>query len=152
AGLGSILFLFLVSIVGTSLRESVLPAGQVVSRRRLWLSRLSMVITGIVLAGLLWLGNRWGAGEAAEDRKNRLYRPLETSATIRQQAGRTLLRLEVKDERFGRSGPLVPEHGKLVHLFLVREPKLDAFAHLHPAKVDWRTFEVSVPALPEGPY
>jgi hypothetical protein len=39
-----------------------------------------------------------------------------------------------------------------MHLFLVREPGLDAFAHLHPTKRSWKAFETPLPDLPEGAY
>jgi hypothetical protein len=48
--------------------------------------------------------------------------------------------------------PLVPDHGKLVHLFLVRAPSMDALAHLHPVAVDSATFEAALGNAPAGHY
>src|SRR5690606_29324109 len=47
---------------------------------------------------------------------------------------------------------LVPDHGRLMHLFLIREPDLDAMAHLHPVRVNRRLFEAPIPDLPPGSY
>ncbi len=47
---------------------------------------------------------------------------------------------------------LIPDHGKLMHAFLLRTPTLDAFAHLHPERKDSTTFEANLPQLPPGKY
>jgi hypothetical protein len=39
-----------------------------------------------------------------------------------------------------------------MHLFMVREPGLNAFAHLHPVKVDKKTYSALLPNLPVGTY
>lgn len=48
--------------------------------------------------------------------------------------------------------PLIPDHGKLLHFFLVKKNGLGALAHLHPVAVDSLTFETALPFLPAGDY
>jgi hypothetical protein len=81
-----------------------------------------------------------------------LYHPITAAAQVRTENGQRVLQITVNDPAFLRSPPLVPDHGKLMHLFLMREPKLDGFAHLHPIKKDRRTFETVLPALAPGTY
>jgi hypothetical protein len=40
----------------------------------------------------------------------------------------------------------------MMHLFLMRVPQMDAFAHLHPTQTDSLVFTGEVPALPAGHY
>jgi hypothetical protein len=152
AVLALIMMTLLLSIIGAAVRESVLRPGVEPPPRRRWYARGAVTFGAVLLVTLLWGGKRWWAAEAADYRNNRLYHPLVAQADIRIENGRRVLRLEVTDPAFARSAPLVPDHGKLMHLFLIREPKLDAFAHLHPIKLDRKSFESVLPQLPAGDY
>ena len=55
-------------------------------------------------------------------------------------------------ERRGGWTPLIPDHGKLMHLFLVRDGEPGAFAHVHPAHRSEVEFEAALPPLPAGSY
>jgi hypothetical protein len=152
AVLGVALAALLLSIIGASVRESVLEPGIEPPPRRRRGARVAMVSGTIVLSLLLWGGRRWWNAEAADYQNNRLYHPLQTEAGVRIENGQSILRLKINDEKFTHSPPLMPDHGKLMHLFLMREPDLDAFAHLHPLKRDRKSFETALPALPAGTY
>jgi hypothetical protein len=72
---------------------------------------------------------------------------------VRANHDQPILRIEVDAaERRGRWTPLIPDHGKLMHLFLVRDREPGAFAHLHPVPRSEAEFEVPLPPLPAGPY
>jgi hypothetical protein len=47
---------------------------------------------------------------------------------------------------------LLPDHGHLMHLFVVRTPGLDTIAHLHPTESAPGHFTQALPALPAGTY
>jgi hypothetical protein len=152
AVLGLALLALLLSIIGAAVRESVLAPGVEAPRRRRWYARGAMTLGALLIATFLWGGKHWWDAEAADYRNNRLYHPIAATAQVRAQNNRQVLRLEITDPVFSRSAPLVPDHGKLMHLFLVSEPGLGAFAHLHPTKLDRRTFESELPELPGASY
>jgi hypothetical protein len=110
----------------------------------------------------LWAGREWWNAAAFDYGSAVLYRPFSTEVAAGDEAGRQVLTLTIRDERWPpkpgslltRYNSLMPDHGKLMHMFLAREPGLDAFAHVHPVPVtpSGESFRVAVPPLPAGQY
>jgi hypothetical protein len=158
--LGVLLAAGLLTIIGAALRESVVEPGlaaDAAGRRR---ARIGMGVAALIVAGCLAFGNWWWGMERAFYRERVLYRPFNSEATSRVDDGQRRLTLKVADSRWPPAttpsvfNRLMPDHGKLMHMFLVREPALDTFAHVHPVPRDVTdlTFDLDVPPIPPGRY
>jgi hypothetical protein len=166
SALGVFLAAGLVTIAGAATREATLAPGEepdaAAVRRARTVRRVAVAAIAVTLAG----GRVWWV---AEDRAYAaaLFRPVKASVTVRTDgavrrrpgvrasAGTRILRLAIDSAeaaRRNRWAPLVPDHGKLMHLFLVKAGDLNAMAHLHPLPIDTITYDAALPPLPAGPY
>ena len=160
AGLGALLVLLgvalcagLVTIVYKAAGESLLGARDTldaVQRRRA--RRVAAVSVPVLALGLFGGARWWNAVD--RDYERNIYRPSPLSL---QLAG-SELRLAITDTLFQpprRVSALMPDHGKLMHLFLVRAGDATALAHLHPRPLDTSAvpgFAVTLPPMPAGDY
>ena len=163
AVIGLALFLGAVSIVGAAVRESTLPPGAVPDAARRRRALYAMAATAGVVALVLYGGRSWWNSEDQSFQRE-LYHPMATRAEV-TDGGRALAFTITDSEWIHRGdttwqiahratdwGPLIPDHGKIMHLFLISESAPLAFAHLHPATVDSVTFTAQIPPLAAGRY
>jgi hypothetical protein len=150
-----------VGIVGAAAREATLPAGEKPPpelKRRSY--RREAVATVLVLAAVL-LGDRWWRAEAAVNARLN-YKVPHLEAEL-HGGNHLLIKLQEPNlpemDRYGvESGDklvlddLLPDHGHLMHLFLVRMPDMNSFWHLHPEQVSEGQFALDLPSMPAGRY
>jgi hypothetical protein len=157
-GGGIFVLVLLVSVVGAAAREGRLSPGEEISplrRRRGWYAR---AFTATLLVTGIFLGKAWWTSVDSDYRSNRLYQPqsIQTQLEV-DDAGRRQLTLRFSPNSPLDATPLIPDHERLMHLFLMREPDGAVFAHLHPNRKhqdgkDEDVFTARLPNLPAGQY
>ncbi len=153
--IGAALFLFVgaMTVFGAAVRESVLPPGEKPNPKQRLRGAVATGAGGAVLALIMWgAWSWWGAVDTAY--RAGIYQPLATTSALETSEAGPVLTLRIDDPSWmGREWtPLMPDHGKLMHMFLVGDEPLGAFAHIHPESTDSTSFAVPFPPLPPGTY
>ncbi len=141
-----------ISIVGAAARESRLAPGAEITPqyRRRGLRAMAIMTVFVALTfygGFLW----WNTDANAYANLAKFFKSPKCAATL--TGNRISIRptdeIWLENEKVE---DLVPDHGHIMHLFLVRTPGLDRIWHLHPGRTDKGTFEKDLPSIDAGHY
>jgi len=151
-----VLALGLISIVGAGAREAQLSAGRAPDRSSKMRARILMGATAAFVVFVLWAGNRWWASEA-DGYASYIYKPLGMSLDIlppdTAHTARLILTLKVTNWAVYRNlTNLVPDHGHVMHLYVIGEPDANRVWHLHPEMTSGGIFLQQLPPMPAGRY
>ena len=146
----AVLVFGIVSIVGAGVREAQLDPGVVPPETNRKRAAIVMGVTFALVCAAIYLGGKWWGAEARAYAGN-LYKPIQMTAAVAN--GR--LTLDLQDTgwfRFSKLDDLVPDHGHLMHLYVIRSPAMDRVWHLHPDEIGPGSFAMNLPSMPAGRY
>lgn len=155
--LGVLLVVLMVTIISSSVGVGLLnPHAETTAavRRKSW---TGAAVSAVLLVLMLWGGKTWWDNWANKYRRF-LYRPIQATSSVVTEDGKRALVFDIDTTRFENLSKtrnlayVVPDHGKLMHMFLVRAGSMDVFAHLHPLRRNMGTYVTPLPPLPNGTY
>ena len=166
--LGLILFFGAVTLVYASVGEASVSLGEKLPRRKKFLAIGIGAVSLALLLGVLNFGKNWWEGDESQYRfKMFESTPMQTMAEGRELTiqlsseyaynqgtdGKRWYK-RAADPYYDRSPTqLLPDHGKLMHAFLVEKTSGQHFAHIHPIRKDSITYEVALDGqMPNGAY
>ncbi|MFZ3331587.1 MAG: hypothetical protein WA197_13210 [Candidatus Acidiferrales bacterium] len=151
----------IIAIAGAARREGMLEPGHEPGPEHVRRGRWVMMGAAVVVLALLLFGNWWWNSEAFAKARQMIYKAPPLNVSL-DPSGKLIL--QMGDSAWHRTRPetvmtnLIPDHGHLMHLFLIREPGMDRFYHLHPElqpgvrPVGTNTFALDLPEMPAGRY
>jgi hypothetical protein len=163
-GLFAFFFVFLtlsvVPIAGALVRESSVAPGATPAASNRLRSRIVMVIALIGGIVVLQLNRNWWNAEAATyARTVNLLKPpraettlLDGNRLVIRPVGQLVFPRRNGKDREVKMGELIPDHGHLMHLFLIASPGMQRMWHLHPEGPEGGSFATRLPAMPPGQY
>ena len=153
-GLGIFLFILMITIVGASVSDGIAKSGEAVPAGTMRSKRIGFVIATILCSVLVYGGNKWWTS-VANKTNNFVFKPMHAEYNVEQVNGENRLSLTIDTANSQRSAWLpyiIPDHGKIMHLFIVSLPGMNVFAHVHPERTGLLNFAVDLPSLPQGKY
>ena len=161
AALGAFLVFGLAAVVGAASREATLPVGAAPDTPRRRRARFATAIAALITCTMVFGGWTWW-NAVDRDYKQSLSRPLQVETRVTSGGERTLtMRITDSTWRVAKPGeplrgsfstPLMPDHGKMMHMFLISAGARGPVAHLHPVRTDDRSFVTPLHGLPAGSY
>jgi hypothetical protein len=147
--LGLVLTIGIVSIAGAGAREALVEPGKQPDARRVRRARVVMAAVAVGILGVLWLGGKWWGSEEG-DYMRVIFKPLALRPSV--EGSRMTLALEDPGWLGRRTDDLLPDHGHLMHLYMLRLPEMDLVWHLHPELDASGNFSQQLPSMPAGRY
>ena len=158
--LGSLLAVFglflvagLVNIVYKAAGESLVHASDRLEEGAKRKARLVAAASLPVLALGIFGGARWW-NAVDRDYERTIYRPAPLDVSLQGSQ----LALAIREPLYALRNQvslIMPDHGKMMHLFVVKSGDARGFAHLHPIALDSSgtpSFRATLPQLPAGNY
>ncbi|MDO8432811.1 MAG: hypothetical protein Q7S58_10440 [Candidatus Binatus sp.] len=145
-----------ISIIGAAARDSKLPKGSPVTAEARRSGRRAMLVAAVIVSMVYYFAFVWwGADDAQFARITRLFKPPKLALML-DGANHLAIRAADSNEPVIREKvmpQLIPDHGHLMHLFMVRAPGLDRMWHLHPEAIDKEgAFAENLPSIEAGHY
>jgi hypothetical protein len=158
-GMLAFLMIFLavgiIFIAGAAVREGNLGPGETPTPGRARRARIVMVIAAAVVAGILYLGRAWWSAEANSYQRNvNIFKPPAAETNL-ENGNRLVIRAKGQDTEWSnyvKMEEVIPDHGHLMHLFMIGAPGLDRMWHLHPERIAGAAFGEELPSMPAGQY
>ncbi len=150
-----VLTIGIISIVGAGAREAKLDPGARTPSNNFRRAEIIMVITAILVVGAVYLGRSWWDSEAADYQRNvNYYKPPRAETELKNGNG-LIITAAGNDPNWSRNVDMkevIPDHGHLMHLFLISTDGMKSMWHLHPDRIADDRFAVAVHLLPAGHY
>ncbi len=153
-GLGIFLFILMITIVSSSVSDGITKSGESIPLKSKYAKRVAFVITTILCSVLVYGGGAWWHSVAKKTNEF-VFRPMHANYQIDEKNGKNELYLTIDSAHSQRSKWLpyiIPDHGKIMHFFIISLPGMDVFAHLHPERVGPVNFKANLPNIPKGKY
>jgi len=156
------LTLSVVLITGAVVRESTVPPGEVSQSSNRRRSRIVMALALIMVALIVFRGRAsWNVEAATYKRNVELLKPPQAETTlvdgnrlVVRPASPLMVPLVGQNESASevKMDEVIPDHGHVMHLFLIRLPGMEKMWHLHPDLIAGGAFSEKLPAMPAGHY
>ena len=145
----------LVLIAGAVVRESSALPGEQPTASRTRYAKMVMAIMVVVVVLVLYGSRAWWRAEAASYQHDVDFFKPPAAAVALRDGNLLVIRAIGQDERWStkiKMEDVIPDHGHLMHLFLISAPGMERMWHLHPERIEGGAFADKLPAMPAGQY